>query len=62
MISCVYGDDSQLEKLAVRKIEPAFVPRFTDPSQILSDALEMGMIEPMVYIRVHDDLDEEVVW
>ena len=62
MVGCVYGDDSQLEKLTVRKIEPDFVPRFTDPSPTLSDSLSMGMVEPMVYIRVDDDLDEELVW
>lgn len=59
MIGCVYSDDELVERVVVQKFEPGRVFAFSNPSAMLSAALEAA--EPVVYIRVSKDVHEELV-
>jgi hypothetical protein len=59
MGGCVFVDDEQVERIVVQKFEPGRVFPFGDPSAALSTALETD--ESVVYIRVTDDLYEDLI-
>jgi crossover junction endodeoxyribonuclease RusA len=54
----VYVDDEQVERIVVQKFEPGRLFPFGAPSAVLSAALEA--VEPIVYIRVTNDLYEDL--
>lgn len=56
MVRCVYSDDEVIERIVAQKFEPGRVFAFSNPSDVLRSALGAG--EPVVYIRVTDDLHE----
>ena len=57
---CVYMDDEYVERVTIRKIEPGRKIEFRGPSDMLLDALdEWERGNPVIYIRVGDELDEE---
>lgn len=58
MSGCVYADDQQIERLVVQKFEPGRVYAFASPSACLAAAL--GADGPVVYIRITDQLFEEL--
>ena len=58
MVKCVYEDDYLVERLVVQKFEPDRVFAFQNPSEALSIALSID--EPAVYVRITDDLHEEL--
>lgn len=55
---CVYDDDQLIERVVVQKFEPDRVFRFGNPTEALARALDSS--KPLVYIRVTDDLHEEL--
>ena len=56
MTQCVYSDDELVERVVVQKFEPGRIFPFQDPSERLAEALEAD--EPIVYIRITNDLHE----
>jgi hypothetical protein len=56
MNRCVYDDDELIERVVVQKFEPGRARAFRKPSETLQSALEAD--EPLVYIRISDELDE----
>ena len=59
MVRCVYSDDDIIERLVVQKFEPGGIFAFQSPTTILLGALEAD--EPVVYVRLTDELHEELV-
>ncbi|WP_200945233.1 RusA family crossover junction endodeoxyribonuclease [Caulobacter sp. Root1472] len=58
MVRCVYSDDEIVERVVVQKFEPGRVFAFQSPTDTLVSALEAD--EPIIYIRVTNDLHEEL--
>ena len=58
MKECVYRDDDQVERIVAQKFEPGRIFPFANPSEVLLGALEAD--EPVVYVRVTNDLHEEL--
>ncbi|MGE6739371.1 RusA family crossover junction endodeoxyribonuclease [Allorhizobium pseudoryzae] len=58
MIACVYSDDALVERIVVQKFEPQRLFAFHDPSTVLAEALDAS--SPVVYIRVTDNLHEDL--
>lgn len=58
MIACVYSDDALVERIVVQKFEPQRIFAFHNPSAILAEALDAHL--PVVYIRVTDNLHEDL--
>lgn len=58
MVRCVYSDDELVERLVVQKFEPGRGFAFSAPSATLREALATD--EPVVYVRITDDLHEEL--
>lgn len=58
MVRCVYSDDELIERIVVQKFEPGRVFAFQNPTRALLTALEAD--EPVVYIRITNDLHEEL--
>lgn len=56
MTQCVYSDDVLVERVVVQKFEPGRIFPFQDPSERLAEALVAD--EPIVYIRITDNLHE----
>jgi hypothetical protein len=56
MTQCVYSDDVLVERVVVQKFEPGRIFPFQDPSERLAEALVAD--EPIVYIRITNDLHE----
>jgi hypothetical protein len=54
----VYADDSQVHRVLIQKFEPDSLYVFTDPSEILRQALSGP---PALYVRISDDPTEELV-
>jgi len=54
MIGVAYLNDRVVERVLVQNFERGIEKSFTDISQIFADALDKD--EPVVYIRVDDDL------
>jgi hypothetical protein len=58
MIPNVYVDDSLIDRVVVQRFAPSDVFSFTDPTPALTEAIvEDG---PAVYIRITDDLHEDL--
>ena len=58
MVQCVYSDDELVERIVVQKFEPDRIFVFQSPTDVLLSALEAD--EPVVYIRMTDDVHEEL--
>ncbi len=58
MVRCVYDDDEIIERVVVQKFEPGRVFAFQTPSRVLLSAIEAE--DPTVYIRITDDVHEEL--
>jgi hypothetical protein len=59
MKGCVFIDDNVVERIVVQKFEPDRVFGFSNPSATLAKALDGE--KPLIYVRVSDDLHEELV-
>jgi crossover junction endodeoxyribonuclease RusA len=57
-VQCVYSDDEQVERVVVQKFEARRVFAFQNPTVALLSALEAD--EPSVYVRITDDLHEDL--
>lgn len=55
----IYADDKQVERVWVQKFEPGRIFEFTNPSEVLSEALDGE--KPLLFIRLGDDLTEGLV-
>ena len=58
LVRCVYSDDEIIERIVVQKFEPGRYFAFGNPTDKLLTALESTA--PIVYIRISDDLHEEL--
>ena len=58
MTRCVYDDDELIERIVVQKFEPGKIFPFQNPSEALLATLEGP--KPVLYIRITDDLHEEL--
>lgn len=58
MVRCVYDDDDIVERFVVQKFEPGRVFPFQSPTGALLSAMEAKY--PTVYIRITDDVHEEL--
>lgn len=56
MTRTVYMDDILVERLLVQKFEPGRSFEVLSPSALMREAAKLGTSEPIVYIRVDDDL------
>jgi hypothetical protein len=50
--------DEQIERIVLQKFEAGKVFSFTNPSQVLAEALDAE--KPVVYVRITNDLHEEL--
>ncbi len=55
----VYRDDDQVERVLVQKFEPGKVFQFSDPSDVLTQALRGD--KPLLFVRLSDNPTEELV-
>ena len=56
MVRCVYSGDELIGRLVIQKFEPGRIFAFRNPSAALRTAMEAT--EPVVYVRVTDDVHE----
>ena len=54
----MYVDDEQVERVVVQKFEPGRVFPFAAPSAVL--AIGLAAEEPVVYVRVTNELHEDL--
>jgi hypothetical protein len=54
MVRCVYSDDEIIERVVVQKFEPGRIFTFQSPTETLALALEAE--DPVVYVRITNDL------
>jgi crossover junction endodeoxyribonuclease RusA len=54
----IYMDDRQLHRVLIQKFEPGGIFQFAAPSAVLADA--MGKPKPTLYIRLSNDLFEDL--
>ncbi|MEA2951057.1 MAG: crossover junction endodeoxyribonuclease RusA [Alphaproteobacteria bacterium] len=54
----IFIDDHQVERVVVQKFEPGNVFNFSNPSEVLIEALNSE--KPLLYIRVSNDPFEEL--
>lgn len=55
----VYNDDKQVERVWVQKFEPGRVFQFSNPTELLSEALAGE--KPLLFVRLGDDPTEGLV-
>jgi Holliday junction resolvase RusA-like endonuclease len=55
----IYRDDKQVDRVWVQKFEPGRVFKFTNPSEVLAEALDGE--KPLLFVRLGDDPAEGLV-
>lgn len=54
----IYLDDAQVERVVVQKFEPGNIYPFSDPSDVLAEAMTAS--KPILYVKLSDNPFEEL--